>query len=197
MNIEEYYIKNYPWSSNKFTYKYIEYDRQDFVLLCIELWTLKNVADFLEGNRRALGHKIYKEFPELTDRCVGTPLGYKFLTLLDLKKCPTCTRILIKNQDFPSMQSSKDGYHALCKKCETLRNTTKKLKKLQRTPSWANKEKITKFYIKCPKDHHVDHIIPLQGEKVSGLHVVENLQYLTASENLSKSNKFDVEKNNS
>ncbi len=62
--------------------------------------------------------------------------------------------------------------------------------KLQRTPVWSETLRIQEFYEACPDGHHVDHRIPLQGEAVSGLHVIGNLQYLLAEENLSKSNKF-------
>ena len=43
--------------------------------------------------------------------------------------------------------------------------------------------------------HHweVDHIIPLQGENVCGLHVDYNLQYLTPEENGKKGNRLYVE----
>jgi hypothetical protein len=62
--------------------------------------------------------------------------------------------------------------------------------KLRATPKFANLNKIKEIYKNCPKGYHVDHIIPLQGKNVCGLHVEWNLQYLTPSENLSKYNKL-------
>lgn len=66
-----------------------------------------------------------------------------------------------------------------------------KTAKLKRTPAWADLKAIQHFYEACPAGYHVDHIIPLQGKLVSGLHVLENLQYLPASDNCSKNNTFD------
>lgn len=64
---------------------------------------------------------------------------------------------------------------------------------LQRTPSWANREEIAKFYQEASKlGVHVDHIIPLNGKLVSGLHVEDNLQLLSATENHRKRNRFRI-----
>ena len=65
---------------------------------------------------------------------------------------------------------------------------------LQRTPPWADLEAIKTFYLNCPPGYQVDHIIPLQGKYVSGLHVRENLQYLTKSGNCKKKNIYDPER---
>lgn len=64
--------------------------------------------------------------------------------------------------------------------------------KLKATPRFANLEKIKDIYKNCPKGFHVDHIVPLQGKNVCGLHVEWNLQYLTPYDNKSKSNKLIV-----
>lgn len=72
--------------------------------------------------------------------------------------------------------------------------------KLQATPNWLTVEhlkSIERFYtiskemeLSSGVKYHVDHIIPLQGETVCGLHVPWNLQTLEVSENLSKNNKL-------
>ena len=54
-------------------------------------------------------------------------------------------------------------------------------------------DEIQKFYRNCPTGFHVDHIIPHNGKNVSGLHTVNNLQYLSATENLRKYNKFIIQ----
>ena len=68
--------------------------------------------------------------------------------------------------------------------------------KLQRTPSWANPKKIERIYELAAWlsrftgiRYEIDHVIPLQGKFISGLHVETNLQILTKSANSSKGNR--------
>jgi hypothetical protein len=51
-------------------------------------------------------------------------------------------------------------------------------------------KELSAIYAACPKDRVVDHIVPLKGDNVSGLHVPWNLQYLTFEQNSAKSNSF-------
>jgi hypothetical protein len=74
--------------------------------------------------------------------------------------------------------------------------------KLKRTPAWLTEFDLLK--IKCMYqlaamrnresgyDWHVDHIIPLQGEFVSGLHVPNNLRVIPAVDNRRKNNLYEV-----
>lgn len=65
-------------------------------------------------------------------------------------------------------------------------------KRKRATPPWADLAAIKEFYKNCPEGYQVDHIIPLCGKDVCGLHVLENLQYLTARENMAKGNKWPI-----
>jgi hypothetical protein len=79
---------------------------------------------------------------------------------------------------------------------------TRRAIKLQRTPHWLteiDKERIQNEYKLAAlqskitgEPWHVDHIIPLQGEFVSGLHVPSNLKAIRGKDNMSKHNKFEI-----
>lgn len=67
-----------------------------------------------------------------------------------------------------------------------------------RTPRWADADAIRAVYELAQRlsketgiAHHVDHVIPLHGRLVSGLHVAENLRAIPAIENKRKSNLFN------
>lgn len=74
--------------------------------------------------------------------------------------------------------------------------------KLNRTPAWLtdfDKLKIECLYqVAAMRTResgyawHVDHIIPLQGKTVSGLHVPSNLRVIPATENLRKNNLYGI-----
>jgi hypothetical protein len=74
--------------------------------------------------------------------------------------------------------------------------------KIHRTPKWLTDFDFIKIkYLyqlaamrtKVQKQQwHVDHIIPLQGAFVSGLHVSSNLRVIPAIENMQKSNHYEV-----
>lgn len=95
-------------------------------------------------------------------------------------------------------QRCLDRYKA--KKPEYIANNKRRLAdKAQRTPAWANHQEIKKIYAQASLktattgvEYHVDHIVPLRGKFVSGLHVEYNLQVIPKAENMRKYNKWPV-----
>jgi len=98
--------------------------------------------------------------------------------------------------------AQKKEYRALNKgKINSLNAARKKVIK-QRTPKWIGMTE--KFFISEAYElaalrtkmfgfsWNVDHIIPLQGKIVSGLHVPNNLQVIPAIDNIRKKNKYEV-----
>jgi hypothetical protein len=77
----------------------------------------------------------------------------------------------------------------------------RRVSKIQRTPPWLDivqNAEIEFTYKYCAAlrsiglNYHVDHIVPLQGKTVSGLHVPWNLQVIPANENIRKANRFNA-----
>jgi hypothetical protein len=75
-------------------------------------------------------------------------------------------------------------------------NTARRLVTIRATPGWADAQAIRRVYDLAARlesetglIYHVDHIVPLNGKTVSGLHNQFNLQVLPATENIKKSNR--------
>lgn len=76
----------------------------------------------------------------------------------------------------------------------------RKAAKLQRTPQWLTRDQfaeIDSLYEEARRltlekgiQYHVDHIMPLQGRLVCGLHVPWNLQVMLAKDNMKKHNRL-------
>lgn len=75
-------------------------------------------------------------------------------------------------------------------KVERARRNMRRSRMKLATPVWADRKAIHAFYTACPAGHEVDHVLPLKGRRVSGLHVLENLQYLAIQANRRKLNRF-------
>jgi len=132
-------------------------------------------------------------------------------------KCKSCYKTVIqgwkdKNPEkvhqytMTSRGRNREGYRNSYNKWQAQNRDRKNSKearrrayKLQASPEWMtekDKDDILAIYSLAKKfesifgiKYHVDHIVPLKGENVCGLHVPWNLQILPASINIRKSNK--------
>lgn len=127
--------------------------------------------------------KYYAESPDYKNRLLESTKRQRLL-----KK-----RKLLDTQAARNWQIQNPEKHAeLCLKRRTAER--------QANPIWlskADKQIIAHFYkiaAMLTKTtgtvYHVDHVIPLRGKNVCGLHIPANLQILSAAENFSKGNKY-------
>lgn len=123
------------------------------------------------------------------------------------KKNPEKAKEHSKKADSNKYLANKDLINARNKQWKVLNpqkilsmDAKRRASKLQRTPKWLTEtdvwmiEEIYELSVLRSKisgfTWHVDHIIPLQGKYVSGLHVPNNLRVVPGSENLAKGNQY-------
>ena len=99
-------------------------------------------------------------------------------------------------------KARKKEYRSKNKPLANANASKRRAAQLQRTPAWVSEFDL--FKIQCMykiaamltrvnnEPWTIDHIVPLQGKLVSGLHVPNNLQFMRARENESKRNKFEI-----
>ena len=121
----------------------------------------------------------------------------------------TCRLCLVEQQldDFYVRYTTKDGRDTVCKTCHKKRVSENKKNNpgyksvsvpYRCVPHWLTVEDVTQIASIYEQAKHltkatgiemvVDHILPLRGRNVSGLHVPSNLRIITAKENAMKAN---------
>jgi AraC-like DNA-binding protein len=195
---------------------------KELIYSLIKFESIQDSAIYLGISRNTLKTIISKNLDSCGETGPALTWQKYLLSLINSKKCTNCLAIKYFSE-FNKDNSKSLKVQAVCKECDysrskayrennreayleylnnyriehakeyTERTRKYQLSKKQRLPAWANLEKIKEIYSNCPEGCHVDHMVPLNGTTVSGLHVENNLQYLSAKENIAKSNKWECD----
>ena len=128
------------------------------------------------------------------------------------KTCSACG-VTKDAYEFNKHRANPSGLQDKCRECSNKANAKhfkdnpdmanaraarRRVAKIMRTAPWASKEALGAVYTEASRvtketgiPYHVDHVVPLQGVLVSGLHLPCNLQVLEGGENCGKGNKWN------
>lgn len=177
---------------------------------CTKCKTLKEDCDFSPDRRRKSGlqarckqcssfaNKLrYEENPEV--RLAKKLYDAEYVKANREKKYKNNDRWNEKNKD--RIKERNKAWKKANRHKVTSHTRKRQAAKLNRTPPWLTEDQlkeIENFYwmardLKAVsgQTYHVDHIVPLQGKNISGLHVPWNLQVLPSDINERKSNKHE------
>lgn len=184
------------------------YTKEQIIAFCSQ-WE-KTPAEFFNGHFRTVSNKLHAVFGEsIKDKPRSVSINIYFLYQYGYKHCYQCSKVKDINE-FGFSNHRVFNLNSRCKPCAVTLSTdyisnnkdkkrswdaSRKAVLTKAQPSWlTDKQKadILHFYSQAWQlGLEVDHIVPLRGKTVCGLHVPWNLQLLSRSANASKNNKFD------
>lgn len=179
---------------------------------------IKIYRDIYKDKTKIYNHKYSKEYYQKNKENIKKAVNFRVKNNPDKIKAEN-KNYYIKNKEKINKKHKvyRLKYYEKNKSSENLRtrlwkqknkgkvaawDANRRSRELNATPKWLNLKhlnEIANFYILAKELEwlnngeklHVDHIIPLQGKNVSGLHVPWNLQILPKSLNLKKSNSIE------
>lgn len=99
-----------------------------------------------------------------------------------------------------AVRASQRRYRDANRSAVYAKNAVRAYAQKKAVPGWANRQAMREIYRHAKQltketgtKFVVDHVVPLRGEFVCGLHVETNLQIMSAEANLRKSNRYDTE----
>lgn len=160
---------------------------------CCRCPMIKPITEFHKSQKGLYGaHSICKKCKKLYMReyCVSGKLKVSKDKYKKTEKGKATIKAYRKSEYNKKIQSdyakSPNG-RAVCNAKLAAYRAAKK----QQTFGITYKSELRLIYKNKPVGYTIDHIIPIEGVEVRGLHVPWNLQYLTKTDNSKKSNSFD------
>lgn len=150
-----------------------------------------------DGRRRF--KKSYKKNPKAVMRRIA---AYRATLNPEIPKGWSRESMRLWRQRYPDRVAKKNAAYSSRHKGKMLAHRrARTLRQAQAMPKWANVRKIERIYILAARlraegqDVHVEHVLPLRGRAVCGLHVHTNLKIRSAAFNMKKSNKVLPDRN--
>jgi len=162
----------------------------------------ERVKEWREANPEALAEQRARYNAKYPKKALERTLKWKWKNIDKVRAKDRENQAVYRRDNKEKVVVSKRKYAINNKGIINAAVAKREAAKKQRTPKWLSSIDlwmIQEIYTlaslrsKCTGiSWHVDHIIPLQGENVSGLHIPANLQVIPAIENIKKSNIYEV-----
>lgn len=176
---------------------------------CFKCHELKPLSDFYKHKMMADGHLNKCKQCARTDVTKHREANIERIREYDRSRGMLPHRVAAR-EEYAKTEAAKQSAKKSSKKYGKANKDKRKVIKLvcqraryagkrKRTPSWltADDKRLIKakyseahwMTVRTGFKHHVDHIVPLLGKDVCGLHVPWNLRVIPARENIKKGNK--------